>query len=79
MNTQTDKSSTQKPLVKGVVRAKLNTGFVLRLADGESCFVPIKYLIGYTNEERFLRYDSIGIGDTMEAIVIGISRRPNCQ
>ena len=79
MNTQTDNSSTQKPLVKGVVRAKLNTGFVLRLADGESCFVPIKYLIGYTNEERFLRYDSIGIGDTMEAIVIGISRRPTAS
>lgn len=79
MNTQTDMGSTQKTLVKGVVRAKLNSGFVLRLANRESCYVPIKYLIGYTNEERFLRYDSIGIGDTMEVIVIGKSRRPTAS
>lgn len=79
MNTQTDKNSTQKRLVQGVVRAKLNSGFVLRLANGESCYVPIKYLIGYTNEERFLRYDSIGIGGTMEVMIIGISRRPTAS
>lgn len=62
--------------VTGTIRAKLNEGFDLRLADNSTCFVPIKYLIGYSNDERFERYDSLNIGDVIDVVVRGVSRRP---
>lgn len=72
MNNQT----TQRSPVKGIVRAKLNEGFVLRLQNNETCFVPIKHLIGYTNTDRYERYDSLDIGNEMEVIIRSDSRRP---
>jgi hypothetical protein len=72
MNTQTTKRSP----VKGIVRAKLNEGFVLRLESNETCFVPIKNLIGYTNPDRYERYDLLDKGDVMEVIIGSDSRRP---
>ncbi|MDQ5932865.1 MAG: hypothetical protein QG574_149 [Cyanobacteriota bacterium erpe_2018_sw_21hr_WHONDRS-SW48-000092_B_bin.40] len=72
MNNQT----TLAQPVKGVIRAKLNEGFGLRLPNNETCFVPIGQLAGYSGDERFQRYDALNIGDVMEVIVGTASRRP---
>lgn len=77
MNSQANNSQANSNLpVQGIVRAKLNEGFALRLPNNETCFVPIGQLAGYCDAERFERYDAIGIGDVMEVVVGTASRRP---
>jgi ribosomal protein S1 len=74
MNTNNE--NTCNVPVKGIVRAKLNEGFVVRFEDLQTCFVPIGNLGAYTDEERFDRYEAIEIGDEMEVVTTGASRRP---
>lgn len=62
--------------VQGVIRAKLDQGFDLRLEGRKTCFVPIERLLGASADERYERWDQLNIGDLMTVLITGASRRP---
>jgi hypothetical protein len=68
-------STNSKPPVQGIVKAILDTGVVLNLLTGGQCFLPIEKLFGYSQEERYNRYDAIYIGERIEVILSNSDNR----